>query len=152
MELLKRLIRNWPVWKKRISIALACIVVFVTVYAMVLPAITLDQNTAGLEDGIALDNESEDVEWDAGDGFDAWDFSGEEEEDAWDDVQWPLTLTWASPLPEEEEKEETWEKEPEQDYSVTATVYEDSGLPGDVRLQVAEIEKGTEEYESMSIS
>ena len=114
MELLKRLIGNWPVWKKRISIALACIVVFVTVYAMVLPAITLDQNTAGLEDGIALDNESEDVEWDAGDGFDAWDFSGEEEEDAWDDVQWPLTLTWASPLPEEEEKEETWEKEPEQ--------------------------------------
>ncbi len=144
MNLLNKFFKNWDIWKKRISAAMACIVVFVTVYAMVLPAITLDQDAADDDDGIFMD----------------------EEGDAWDDDVWPLTLTWSPGLEKEKgeetasfedgmfsEEETAWDEKAaetaeEQGCFVTATVYEYSGLPADVQLQVEEIKKGSPEYET----
>ena len=51
-------IRNRYTWRKRISAALACIVAFVTVYAMVLPTVTLEGETAETDPGIHLEAEA----------------------------------------------------------------------------------------------
>lgn len=47
---LKRTIQK----KRRVITALACLVVFVTTYALILPAITLDKNSASEKSGISL--------------------------------------------------------------------------------------------------
>lgn len=52
MKKFEKLFGSWFVWRKRISASLASIVVFVTVYSLVLPAITLDQDTANQDEGI----------------------------------------------------------------------------------------------------
>ena len=168
MNLLKKLMETRMTWKKRVSAALACIVVFVTVYAMVLPAITLDQDAADQEDGLALDTEKADSETDpeetdpeeadpAETDFSEEDFAFEEEnaeddeEDTWAMTEGPVTLLWPDELALTEEAavlSEESDEEEEIDYSVEATFGEESGLPADVILQVAEIKAGTEEYEA----
>jgi hypothetical protein len=151
-----KMISSWYIWKKRISAALACIVVFTTVYAMVLPAITLDQDTAGEEDGIVLEEESgaevtvqetePETEPEADDDFWEAAFSEDEDEYEEDGSTWgpdlqEVTLQWPDALAEEEENRA------EADYSVEATFGEESGLSPNVRLHVTEIIEGTEEYE-----
>ena len=159
-----KLIKNWYFWKRRISAVMACIVVFVTVYAMVLPAITLDQDTAGQDEGLALDTESAEPEpvpeetetdsWEP-DLFEEDTYyeedSVEETEDTWAMTDGPVTLQWPDEGEETEDAEEVIfydESGEEIDYSVEATFGEDSGLPADAALQVAEIKPGTEEYEA----
>ena len=143
---------------------MACIVVFVTVYAMVLPAITLDQDTAGQEEGLALDTEStepepvpEETEPDSEElDFFEEDTYFEEDpvkdiEDTWAMTEGSVTLQWPDEGEETEDAEEVIfydESGEEIDYSVEATFGEDSGLPADAALQVAEIKPGTEEYEA----
>ena len=46
-------------WRRRITGVLAGIIVFTTTYALVLPAVTLDENTAADEPGIVLETESD---------------------------------------------------------------------------------------------
>ena len=143
---------------------MACIVVFVTVYAMVLPAITLDQDTAGQEEGLALDTEStepEPVPEETEPDSEELDFFEEDTyfeevpvkdiEDTWAMTEGSVTLQWPDEGKETEDAEEVIfydESGEEIDYSVEATFGEDSGLPADVTLQVAEIKPGTEEYEA----
>ncbi len=167
MNRIKKVLKGWNVWKRRLSAVLACIVVFVTVYAMVLPAITLDRDAADQEEGIVLETESAEQESDSAQTATAseeYDFSDleasipeaeelEDEEDTWAMTEGPVTLQWpAEPAePEEEEAEEAVfydESGEEINYFVEATFGEDSGLPADVTLQVAEIKAGTEEYEA----
>ena len=163
MRKIEKLKKNWHFWKRRISAVLACIIVFVTVYAMVLPAITLDQNAADQEEGLVLE-EGTDAEPDQeGTGQEEPGFSDEEDvgfeeedteshtEDTWAMAEGPVTLQWPAEPEDAEEAEEAVfydESGEEIDYSVEATFGEDSGLPADVILQVAEIKAGTEEYEA----
>lgn len=163
MKRFEKMMRGWYIWKKRISASLACIVVFVTVYAMVLPAITLDQNGADQEEGINLDMEDSGQESEpeeaSGRGEEAGipEISGDPEviEDELSEADhWSLTLTWPEVLSEEAEErrpaEENETEDPEvaeePDYSVTASFDETAGLPADVRLQVDEIEKDSDQY------
>jgi hypothetical protein len=72
-------------------------------------------------------------------------------EDTWAMTEGPVTLQWPAEPEDAEEAEEAVfydESGEEIDYSVEATFGEDSGLPADVILQVAEIKAGTEEYEA----
>jgi hypothetical protein len=79
MSRLEKFLRGWQIWKKRISVTMACVVVFVTVYAMVLPAITLDRNDADREEGVDL-TENFGAEDDENDGWpDDWEDDEEEE-------------------------------------------------------------------------
>ena len=165
MKRIKTLKKNWYFWKRRISAVLACIVVFVTAYAMVLPAITLDQNAADQEEGLVLNTENTEQgpgleETDPGEP----DFSDEEgtafaeedteedEDDPWAMAEGPVILQWPAE-PEEAEEEEAEdavfydESGDEIDYAVEAAFDEDSGLSPSATLQVAEIKAGTEEYE-----
>ena len=47
---------KWKKWQK-VLFFLSCIVVFVTTYALILPAITLEQQAAENEAGLTLDTE-----------------------------------------------------------------------------------------------
>ncbi len=139
MKLIEFFRRDGHIWKKRISATMACIVVFVTVYAMVLPAITLDWDTADEDDGFGFENE----DWDSEDGLED---TGAEERAAW-----PLTLTWSESLTEEAEadfaEESGLAEEESPAYTVTAVVYEDSGIPRNAALQSYEIKENMQEYE-----
>ncbi len=148
--------KGWYIYRKRISVTLACIVAFVTAYLLVLPAITLDQNRALEEEGIALEEETsvpeeeteenpnEDPDEDRDEGWEEdneGSFSADEEEgdfgdigqgdmEDWDaDPDRPFTLT---------EERET--------YAVTASYGEDAELPEDISLSAEEIEEGSDEY------
>ncbi len=146
MKRTEKILKSWKYWKKRVSLILACIVVFVTVYAMVLPAITLERDAVHEQDGIVLDTENSGEET-------APDFTEELDANIPDQVQWPVILQWPEEISEAEETEaiqsvqDGYDEDEETDYSVTATFYEDAGLPADARLQVTEIERDTEEYE-----
>ena len=172
MKMINKLTGNWKIWKKRLSAALACMVVFVTVYAMVLPAITLDQDAADQEEGLVLDTENteqepemEETDTDSEEPDFSWeeDFSEEEglyEEEpsreeyikaTWAAIEEPVTLQWPAEPEETEETEEVIfydESGEEIDYFVETTFGEDSGLPADVTLEVSEIKAGTKEYEA----
>ena len=82
MQFLQRLIENFikeHVRRKRlyrVVSVLACIVVFVTTYAMILPAITLDRETAEEQPGIEVEAAGEEIDPDG----DEADESGESEE------------------------------------------------------------------------
>ena len=157
MKRIGEMLRGWNIWKKRISVSLACIVVFVTVYSLVLPAITLDRDTADQDDGIGQDAfenfgqddfEPDDTESDnsEADGF---------EEDNTESVLWPVTLEWPDAQTKEALKKAAeeaavlgdQEEIREIDYLVTASIGEEAGLPADVDFKAAEIEKDTKEYE-----
>ena len=131
MKMTEKIKKNWYFLRKRISAVMACIVVFVTVYAMVLPAITLDHIDAEKAEGINLDSESPEKEsgWEFTDDPEALDDADEDVGNGWNSENWPLTLTVEG-----------------EDYTVTAVIEEESGLPWDVFLQVEEIEKDSEEY------
>jgi flagellar biosynthesis/type III secretory pathway M-ring protein FliF/YscJ len=151
MKNISKLKKQWYFWKRRISAVLACIVVFVTVYAMVLPAITLDQGAADQEEGLVLEEKGTETEPDLDGtdqeepGFsDEEDFGFEEEdteshtEDTWAMTEGPVTLQWPAEPEDAEEAEEAVfydESGEEIDYSVEATFGEDSGLPADVILR-----------------
>ena len=139
MKIFMKFMQERNIWKKRISAALACIVVFVTVYAMVLPAITLDWDAADQDDGFGFENE----DWGADDSF--GDSASE------DETVWPLTLTWPDSLTEGAEASAAEENGPAEeeipDYTVTAVVYEDSGIPEDAVLTSSEIKKGEKNYD-----
>ena len=49
-------------WKRRITGIIACVVVFATTYALVLPAITLDDRRAANEPGLSLNTAAENEE------------------------------------------------------------------------------------------
>ena len=51
--------------KRKVVMALACVVVFVTTYALILPAITLDKDSAKDKTGMSIKTEQEDVSKDA---------------------------------------------------------------------------------------
>ena len=139
MKIFMKFMQERNIWKKRISAALACIVVFVTVYAMVLPAITLDWDAADQDDGFGFENE----DWGSDDSF--GDSASE------DETVWPLTLTWPDSLTEGAEASAAEENGPAEeeipDYTVTAVVYEDSGIPEDAVLTSSEIKKGEKNYD-----
>ena len=164
MKMINKLTGNWKIWKKRISATLACMVVFVTVYAMVLPAITLDQDAAYQEEGLVLEAENiesepdhKETDLEESDFFEEedsslWEDNTEETaEDTWAMTDGPVTLQWPAEPEETEEAEEVIfydESGEEIDYFVEATFGEDSGLPADVTLEVSEIKAGTKEYEA----
>ena len=49
-----KLLKKWRFWRRALAV-LECIVIAVTTYALVLPAITLTRDTAGQQDGIVLE-------------------------------------------------------------------------------------------------
>ena len=59
IEQVLRLQKRWKTWQKIVA-ALACFTVAVTTYALILPAITLNQETANEKGGIVLE-ETEDI-------------------------------------------------------------------------------------------
>ncbi len=155
MKRFEKMMRGWSIWKKRISAALACIVVFVTVYAMVLPAITLDQNTADDDQGIVFDTEDTEDSDDRDlfdDSEDDGSYADEAEKEDEDSPKWSVELHWPDDfLAEKEEtsdieEEEIFEETEKIDYSVTASFTDKAGLSPDAVLRVREIKRGTEEY------
>ena len=158
MKRIGEIMRGWNIWKKRISVTMACIVVFVTVYSLVLPAITLDRNTADQDDGIgqeAFENFGQD-DYDPDDtGADDSETDGFEEGLS-QSAQWPVTREWPDAQMKEALKKaveeaaasgDQKEEIKEIDYTVTASYYEEAELPADVTFQAAEIDKDAKEYE-----
>jgi len=174
-------------WRKVVSV-LAAVVVFVTTYSLILPAVTLDTNDAAQQSGIDLgttesaetkeaapaDAEkpaSESAAEEAApaetaevvtkeqateqttDAAEAGDQAAEPETETADAVEdGAETEAAADPAAEpavEENKEEPTVLTVEgKDYVVTATFDASAGLPADVRMEVEEIEKDSDEYKT----
>ncbi|MBQ3973671.1 MAG: hypothetical protein II628_05835, partial [Lachnospiraceae bacterium] len=152
--------RGWHIWKKRISAALACVVMFVTVYLMVLPAITLDLDTAEDDESIVME-EAVDPEETEG-ASEAWEVPEGEEDPSGQAMEEELsgaeTDSGGESRRDQEEREELKKQaDPgkdsrtltgeEEGYVFNVSFGEDAMLPSDVSLRTREIPAGTQEYD-----
>ena len=175
MEWLKKIIQFYlnnhkklARWRKLVSL-MAAIVVFVTTYALILPAITIDKKSSTPAKGMYLEDPegdsyhrkdlSDDEEWheeytqDSDDESDSPNSdSRKSDSDRTDPEEWVEEYR-----DEDEETNQTQESassgSPRQTlkasndyYTVTLSYDEDASLPEDAVLQVTELEKGTREY------
>ena len=136
MEQIDKIIKGWPRWRKRISAVLACIIIFVTTYLMVLPAISLDRAGAEEDEAIAIEGETseQDEDWED-------DWENDRESSLFEDVGDSGTAEEAGGA--DRPFALTYEEE---NYTVTAFYGEDAELPADAELAAEEIEEGSDEY------
>ncbi|MEX2784208.1 InlB B-repeat-containing protein [Streptococcus sp. H49] len=122
---------------KKLAVAFAIIVVFVTTYALILPAITLDQNTASQEPGIeaaesntqAAEDESPAADTETENQSKADGSSQDSAEDEADLITQPTSLQYSG-----------------NDYEITVNFDADAKLPIGVELKVEEIKEGSDSY------
>ena len=150
-------------WHKVVSV-MAAVVVFVTTYALILPALTLDESTASDEPGIILEETQEAAPEDEPAAAEEEAEESEEEEEAIDAEEIDPAEEESSEDSEEDPAEdETGDELPSEaenvyasgtltarggDYVITAEFGEDACLPEGVTLEAAEILPGDPEYQN----
>ena len=134
MNILKYFAEKTKNRKVLVSI-MAAIVVFITTYALILPAIALDKGTAQAQGGIELSADQ-----------DAEAAPDDENTDGTDDADARDALI-------EPEKEKpagaTSISDGSETYDVNVTYGEETGVPEDASLEVSEISKKTDEYKKL---
>ena len=136
--------------RKALLMVLSCLVVFVTTYILILPAVTLDQEEAARQGGIdVVSTQDADV--------DAENSEASVEED---DSEKPVASEDASPvdagLSKEEEKQERdttdTQNSPQEltakgkDYTVTVSYDAEANIPDGAELTASELKPGNDEY------
>ena len=122
---------------KKLVVAVAIVVVFITTYALILPAITLDQNTAGQQAGIEVaesaSSEETEAEPEAEDGTQIETDNSEQDkaEEATELISQPTSLQYSG-----------------DDYEITVDIDAAAKLPVGVELKVKEIDEKSDSYAS----
>lgn len=137
MSFLKQVTEKTKYWKVTVTV-LAAIVVFITTYALILPAITLDEDTAQAQGGIEMSADDNDT-------GDSSSVKASEDADSEDAVSGdPAENTGKSDKSEaKSEGQSSMEKEvltsDGQQYKVTVSCGTDAGVPEGASLEVSEI-------------
>jgi len=135
-------LRNW----KGIAVALAAVVVFMTTYLLILPAVTLDEETAEAQGGIQVSasEETADVQDPAEQDADVVNAEGADVVEA--EVADVIDDGETASEPEKgKAAKETSISDGGKTYDVTVTYGEEAGVPQDASLEVSEITNRSDE-------
>lgn len=142
---------NWHIWSskyKKLGIAIAVVVVFATTYALILPALTLDSQTADKTAGLNVASPSSNVTSSSLSDLTAPLASSQESAPSSQEDSQTLESTTETNDGKPLITEDTVMTEKGSDYEVTAAFGATAQLPQGVELKVSEIVPSTETYQS----
>ncbi len=142
---------NWHIWSskyKKLGIAIAVVVVFATTYALILPALTLDSQTADKTAGLNVAPPSSNVTSSSLSDLTAPLASSQESAPSSQEDSQTLESTTETNDGKPLITEDTVMTEKGSDYEVTAAFGATAQLPQGVELKVSEIVPSTETYQS----
>lgn len=132
MQFLKQFAEKTKKWKVAVTV-MAAIVVFITTYALILPAITLDEDTAEKQGGIELRENAAPADEDMDVAEEPEPAAGEDaatDEDFYGDVLQAATISDSGKT-----------------YNIEVAYGDRAGIPEDAQLKVEEIDEASDEYE-----